>query len=776
MSTLDRNIEVSGARGESYGDILRRTGLYGVLPGDTDAVAVGKLNAAAAESAAFAEEFSGPAYANTAAGVAAVAVGHFFRVPLGTTPETYTRYQRTATSPYYVEAAPLATSTALAATGGAGLVGHGSTDVAGRLDAFGVPPEDSNAAGDGVTNDAAAVASWLTAPVIYSRGNYAAPAFSEVTKAAATYWDARGSVITGNDASAATGKDFLTVTAGGLSVVGGTLATFRYGFATSGSSVVDVDLRDVTLTGQFIGLDLRAPFNRLRLDGVRVEAANRAVQIGEDDNSQTLGDPAHYGKQVAGVVLGGRYSVTGGPNGNSFGIIRHDFAGFTAGVVVDGMPGTGMVAGYDNTAFYNRGPDQLYIGCHAYDIARSAGNSVNPVAFNLKGRPSYDTAATSNPGHRAAVAFCIAENRTVADGTAVRFNCDRQTVAFLRARGHQLGTDGDGSVDTVDSRIAFCDFETYKSDGTADAASRAVYLGRATGVNINSIVAVGFPTVVEFAPTVPASRIQIDGLYPRNNRTVATGEISGNTLTVTAFTSGNAIKVGDNVTGSGVSGATVITALGTGTGGTGTYTVNNSQTVASTTLTLRTAADVTTLYKHTPSGSGRADRVFIRNVFGPGPISSARHDRSQLLNWWPEVTANWEIIGTWGGNHNHLHFHYAVPAFVNRSSTTLIYRVGLEDGGAAMLRVRATGVDSDGRSRAQIKELLVNRSGTTFTAETPMIDQNCPSTSPAAPSFTGLTITKIDGAGGYIGIYLAGDAARTVNFHLEVEVKSILKP
>jgi len=95
---------------------------------------------------------------------------------------------------------------------------------------------------------------------------------------------------------------------------------------------------------------------------------------------------------------------------------------------------------------------------------------------------------------------------------------------------------------------------------------------------------------------------------------------------------------------------------------------------------------------------------------------------------------------------------------------------------AAMLRVRATGVDSDGRSRAQIKELLVNRSGTTFTAETPMIDQNCPSTSPAAPSFTGLTITKVDGAGGYIGIYLAGDAARTVNFHLEVEVKSILKP
>jgi len=66
---------------------------------------------------------------------------------------------------------------------------------------------------------------------------------------------------------------------------------------------------------------------------------------------------------------------------------------------------------------------------------------------------------------------------------------------------------------------------------------------------------------------------------------VCTGEISGTTLTVTAI--GNAaiakpIAVGDCVSAaSGVTQATVITALGTGTGGTGTYTVNNSQAVTS---------------------------------------------------------------------------------------------------------------------------------------------------------------------------------------------------
>lgn len=63
-----------------------------------------------------------------------------------------------------------------------------------------------------------------------------------------------------------------------------------------------------------------------------------------------------------------------------------------------------------------------------------------------------------------------------------------------------------------------------------------------------------------------------------------TGSISGTTLTVTAVGSG-ALTVGQTLSGSGVTAGTKITALGTGTGGTGTYTVSASQTVASTTVT-----------------------------------------------------------------------------------------------------------------------------------------------------------------------------------------------
>lgn len=65
-----------------------------------------------------------------------------------------------------------------------------------------------------------------------------------------------------------------------------------------------------------------------------------------------------------------------------------------------------------------------------------------------------------------------------------------------------------------------------------------------------------------------------------------TGSISGTTLTVTSMSSPlNDIRVGMYVTGTGVAPNTQITALGTGTGGVGTYTVSVSQTVGSTSMT-----------------------------------------------------------------------------------------------------------------------------------------------------------------------------------------------
>jgi hypothetical protein len=68
---------------------------------------------------------------------------------------------------------------------------------------------------------------------------------------------------------------------------------------------------------------------------------------------------------------------------------------------------------------------------------------------------------------------------------------------------------------------------------------------------------------------------------------IFTGSISGTTLTVNSVSSGT-IAANQSLSGIGVMSETVITALGTGTGGTGTYTINLSQTVASEALSSST--------------------------------------------------------------------------------------------------------------------------------------------------------------------------------------------
>ena len=70
-----------------------------------------------------------------------------------------------------------------------------------------------------------------------------------------------------------------------------------------------------------------------------------------------------------------------------------------------------------------------------------------------------------------------------------------------------------------------------------------------------------------------------------------TGSITGTTLTVTSVRLG-ALAVGQKISGYGITAGTTITALGTGTGGTGTYTVSESQTVGSCSITAYNAARI----------------------------------------------------------------------------------------------------------------------------------------------------------------------------------------
>lgn len=117
-----------------------------------------------------------------------------------------------------------------------------------------------------------------------------------------------------------------------------------------------------------------------------------------------------------------------------------------------------------------------------------------------------------------------------------------------------------------------------------------------------------------------------------------TGSISGTTLTVSSVAYGSVV-VGQTISGTGVTGGTKITAYGTGTGGSGTYTVSASQTVSSTTITATgnapTARFVTVVRDFVVAGyvAGDESRVYwsdINNELNWVASSSSQSDSQYL--------------------------------------------------------------------------------------------------------------------------------------------------
>jgi len=98
------------------------------------------------------------------------------------------------------------------------------------------------------------------------------------------------------------------------------------------------------------------------------------------------------------------------------------------------------------------------------------------------------------------------------------------------------------------------------------------------------ITALGTGTGGAGTYTVSNSQTAAAGRYNSAQvNAVFTGSTSGTTLTVTSVASG-VLHAGMTITNSTLSTKTVITALGTGTGGAGDYTISNSQTVGSSTM------------------------------------------------------------------------------------------------------------------------------------------------------------------------------------------------
>jgi len=129
---------------------------------------------------------------------------------------------------------------------------------------------------------------------------------------------------------------------------------------------------------------------------------------------------------------------------------------------------------------------------------------------------------------------------------------------------------GDVSALTLTQLQALTGVLTVTIDGVAETSS-SINLGTATS----------------FSDAAEMIAVALGTLGPETAE--VTASIATTTMTVTAVASGT-IGLGDEVHGSGVTAGTIVTAFLTGTGGTGTYTVSESQTVASATLTTNVPA------------------------------------------------------------------------------------------------------------------------------------------------------------------------------------------
>jgi len=172
----------------------------------------------------------------------------------------------------------------------------------------------------------------------------------------------------------------------------------------------------------------------------------------------------------------------------------------------------------------------------------------------------------------------------------------------------------DGSSQALYGQKAYADFTTGKfSFAASGSASTASFTGAiaANTFSVTGSVSGGVMTVtaVGSGTVVPGAAIsgtnvasgstvvsQLSGTaggigtyaVTPSEQSAASTTISGTYGTLTASAVTGTIEVGGVVAGSGVSTGTTITALGTGTGGAGTYIVNLTQTVASEAMTSTT--------------------------------------------------------------------------------------------------------------------------------------------------------------------------------------------
>lgn len=173
------------------------------------------------------------------------------------------------------------------------------------------------------------------------------------------------------------------------------------------------------------------------------------------------------------------------------------------------------------------------------------------------------------------------------------------------------------------------------------------------------------------APVASGSCLLVDQL------TTMTASIASTTMNVTGIASGN-FAIGDNVLGAAA--GTKITAFGTGTGGTGNYTIAPSQTVASSTLTARGDRKLCSNYATALGGMTTPAQTVWGNFASssaneaPNPVPSAPDTGGQRLNF---VADTGLITGTSVGGGDR---EMGVPPAPTGTTSTTPVMLGLSTG------------------------------------------------------------------------------------------------
>ena len=187
---------------------------------------------------------------------------------------------------------------------------------------------------------------------------------------------------------------------------------------------------------------------------------------------------------------------------------------------------------------------------HTFNVGRAAGTAIANFVIGT---------ATNLPGN-----LSLQKTRDSADvNNQVAVQAADNLFSILFA-----GSDGTSFVDGANIRARVATDATVATGSVpTDLQFRNLELGGTGFVNQFQVSARGG---VELPHSIAAEA-------------TVTGSITGNTLDVTAVSSGT-LAVGQRVFGAGIDLNTFITAFGTGSGGTGTYTISNAGSVGSTTI------------------------------------------------------------------------------------------------------------------------------------------------------------------------------------------------